>query len=93
MRNITSFRVLESLLDVLKSLFVPYFSYVFDSALEVLESMSSGPDDLWRRVMGCLYKVFLYDTNGFMNEERFKKIVKPLVSQLDMLERYEDCMV
>ena len=33
-------------------------------------------------VLDCLYKTFLYDTEGFVNKERFDMIMQPLVDQV-----------
>ena len=36
-------------------------------------------------VLDCLYKCFLYDSQRFVNKERFDRLLQPLVDQVTLL--------
>jgi U3 small nucleolar RNA-associated protein 10 len=81
-----------SLLSFLQSIFVPYFGYFLDNCVQIL---SQSPDDstskeetqmtnhLIETVLSSLTKCFLFDAEGFINKDKFDKLLLPLVNQLD----------
>ena len=40
-------------------------------------------------ILDCLYKTFLYDTESFVNKERFDIIMQPLVDQVFVTTVYQ----
>jgi hypothetical protein len=74
------FKLVHALLENLKSIFVPYFGIVFDSALDLV---TQERDAKWQVVMSCLTNCFRYDSTGFVSEERFEKAMPVLVGLLD----------
>jgi hypothetical protein len=80
------FKLVISLLTNLKSIFVPFFSFILDSSLSVLNQCLDNNEftSLWKNVMGAFLKCFTFDTVGFISKERFDKIVVPLTNQLEV---------
>jgi len=37
---------------------------------------------LCKAILNCLFKCFLYDTEGFVNKQRFDMLMQPLVDQV-----------
>ncbi len=83
-RSLTFYNIVSQLMDNLKSIFVPYFTYVFDHAIGILKQKRTSADPLWASVLRSLYGCFLYN-DGFINEQRFNVVVKPLVDQILIL--------
>jgi hypothetical protein len=75
------FKLVHALLENLKSIFVPYFGIVFDSALELIIQKRNA---MWKVVMSTLMNCFRYDSTGFVSEERFEKAMPALVGLLDI---------
>lgn len=40
---------------------------------------------LCKSVVDCLHKCFLYDTEGFVNKQRFNTLMQPLVDQVGIM--------
>ncbi|KAL0083069.1 hypothetical protein J3Q64DRAFT_1850250 [Phycomyces blakesleeanus] len=81
------YKLLDSLLDKLKSIFTPYFGYVIDDVIDRLDAYRSEekqeePDTLWNFIMSALHKSFLYDNDNLWNAEKFEKILDPVVDQM-----------
>ncbi|KAJ3261355.1 HEAT repeat-containing protein 1 [Boothiomyces macroporosus] len=93
------FRLVDSLLENLKTIFVPYYGYIMDAAIAILEEILDTKDvgALWEPVLVSLTKCFTFDTNGFVNQSRFDKILKPLVDQIDLIgahgQEYKEKMI
>ncbi|KAJ3324436.1 HEAT repeat-containing protein 1 [Boothiomyces sp. JEL0866] len=93
------FRLVEALLENLKSIFVPYYGYLVDAAITILEEILETKDvgTLWEPVLVSLVKCFTYDTNGFVNQSRFDKIQRPLIDQIDLIgahgQEYKEKMI
>jgi hypothetical protein len=86
------FKLVLGLVNNLKSIFVPYFGIFIDNALEIVVK---GRNDLWKIVIECFLKCFTFDTTGFINEERFEKVLPPLIGLLDSdsdAEEYKEDM-
>ncbi|XP_060070386.1 HEAT repeat-containing protein 1-like [Ylistrum balloti] len=100
------YRLADSLADKLKSLFTLFAGHFVQHAAELLDLNNSsktgkgyfGKGKQCRRmshqllvhVIDCLHKCFLYDTEGFLNKERFECLMQPLVDQLDNTGRSEN---
>lgn len=96
------YRTLEALSDKLKAISIPYFGYVLDNSIELLSTQFVNNDtvhhnQLFRFLVSSLYRCFLYDTDGFINKEKFDKLLPVLVLQLESVEdnseEYEDRML
>eukprot|EP01122_Echinamoeba_exundans_P010342 TRINITY_DN3853_c0_g1_i1.p1 TRINITY_DN3853_c0_g1~~TRINITY_DN3853_c0_g1_i1.p1 ORF type:complete len:2182 (+),score=594.66 TRINITY_DN3853_c0_g1_i1:566-6547(+) len=94
-RSLFFYRLLVVLADQLKSIFVPYFTYVVDHAVAILrnpanDSTTAGHVDshlLLSSVIAALHKCFLYDTEGWLDKEKFNKLMPAIVDQLDTTVR------
>lgn len=79
------YKMVDSLLEKLKSIFTPYFSYLIDdviSRLERYKEEEQAVDSLWNYIMSSLRKSFLYDSDNLWNATKFEKIVDPVVDQM-----------
>ena len=105
-RKLFLFKLSDSLLQSLKSIFVPYYGFVFDVAASVLEDAKSGSEikPIWEPVLHSLGHCFAYDSSGknllnidFVSHERFERIAIPLIDQLDLIDLhgplYKDQMI
>ncbi|KAJ3161658.1 HEAT repeat-containing protein 1 [Geranomyces michiganensis] len=94
-RQLFFYRLVDSLLGRLKSIFAPYYAYVLDSSIAKLETYNATrrTDALWTNIMLSLHKCFLYDNDGMIDADKFDKLLQPLVGQIDSLDprdkRYE----
>jgi hypothetical protein len=80
------FKLICNLVDSLKSIFVPYWSYFFDSIIDILQDtkISGKFGSLWTDCLHALLKLLSNDTVGFTTKERFEKLVNPLTDLIDM---------
>jgi len=101
-RGIFFYRLVESLADKLKSLFIPYFGYILDNSISHLQNSHEelpvqDYNQLIRFILSSLYRCFLYDTEGFINKEKFDVLLPALVKQLEEegtdYDEYEDRML
>ncbi|GAA5816136.1 hypothetical protein MFLAVUS_009661 [Mucor flavus] len=79
------YKLVDSLLEKLKSIFTPYFGYLIDDVISRLERYKEGEqaiDSLWNYIMSSLRKSFLYDSDNLWNATKFEKIVDPVVDQM-----------
>ncbi|CEG73094.1 hypothetical protein RMATCC62417_08539 [Rhizopus microsporus] len=79
------YKLTDALLEKLKSIFTPYFGYLFDDVIMRLESYKSEEqevDALWNYIMSALNKSFLYDNDNLWSAAKFEKIMDPVVDQL-----------
>lgn len=86
-RQLVFYKLLDSLLENLKLLFVPYVLMVIEQMMSILASgvadaaSQSGP---WIYVVASLTKSFLYDTEGVWKQDsRNEKLMKLLADQLE----------
>ncbi|CAH1243056.1 HEATR1 [Branchiostoma lanceolatum] len=105
-RLLTFYRLAEAMADRLKSLFVLFAGHVVKNAAATLDSNNVikaeepffGDSDTEQRksslllgyIMDCLYKVFLYDNENFVNKETFDLLMQPLVDQIENLQGGEE---
>lgn len=79
------YKLVDSLLEKLKSIFTPYFGYLIDDVIARLERYKEEAqpiDALWNYIMSSLRKSFLYDNDNLWNATKFEKIVDPVVDQM-----------
>ncbi|KAL3869078.1 hypothetical protein ACJMK2_041804 [Sinanodonta woodiana] len=98
-RILVFYRLADRLADSLRSLFTLFAGHIFQHAASMLNQnckAKSGikffPEDRKKRkkscqllmyIFDCLHKCFLYDTEGFVNKERFDSLMQPLVDQIE----------
>lgn len=89
-RSLFLYKLLDSLLEKLKSIFTPYIGYVVDDMIAKLNAYHDGtispPDTLWNYLFTTLRKSFLYDNDNLWNADRFDRIVNPVLEQLLVTE-------
>jgi hypothetical protein len=62
---------------------------VFDSTIEVLDSFQDASNlSLWSQTMQSLLLLFTFDNIEFIGQERFQKILGPLVNQLERVPQH-----
>lgn len=84
------YKLVDSLLEKLKSIFTPYFGYLIDDVISRLERYKEGEqaiDSLWNYIMSSLRKSFLYDSDNLWSATKFEKIVDPVVDQMDVTSK------
>ncbi|KAI8486292.1 HEAT repeat-containing protein 1 [Branchiostoma belcheri] len=105
-RLLTFYRLAEAMADRLKSLFVLFAGHIVKNAAATLDSNNVykteepyfGDSDADQRksslllgyILDCLYKVFLYDNENFVNKETFDLLMQPLVDQIENLQGGEE---
>ncbi|KAK9703316.1 snoRNA-binding rRNA-processing protein utp10 [Basidiobolus ranarum] len=87
-RLVFFYKLLDTLLDKLKSIISPYYVYVLDHTIAKLEEYkdedkAKATDSLWVYMVDSLHKCFLYDNDNFWSGEVFNKILQPLVDQME----------
>ncbi|CAM0135952.1 snoRNA-binding rRNA-processing protein utp10 [Umbelopsis sp. WA50703] len=84
-RTLFFYKLLDGLLEKLKSIFTPYFGYAIEHTIACLKSYTDGdrsPDTLWNYIMLAVRKSFLYDSDNLWNAEKFEKIFNPVLDQM-----------
>lgn len=94
-RSITFYRLSNNIAESLKGLFVLFAGCFINNACVLLDSCNIIKTDklyfdepekciiLVESIMKTLYSVFLYDSQNFINKEKFEIIMQPLVDQLE----------
>lgn len=92
-RIITYFRLSSEIAKSLKSLFVLFATEFIDDAARLLTKSLEGKATeqldcqktalLVQSILDTLGLVFLYDSRGFINEQRFGTLLQPLVDQIE----------
>ncbi|XP_047987936.1 HEAT repeat-containing protein 1 homolog [Leguminivora glycinivorella] len=94
-RAITFYRVSSAIADKLKGLFVLFAGHFIKNAAELLDSCNkSKTEDLYfdseekcitliNYIIKTLHIVFLYDSQNFLNKDRFETLMQPVVDQLE----------
>jgi hypothetical protein len=92
------YRLVNHLGGLLKNIFVPYYTFFVDNAVAILDNpraTSEGSQEslkdsdahtLLCSVGSSLYKCFLYDSDEWLDKDKFNKIMPSLVNQLDTLD-------
>ncbi|KAI9486718.1 MAG: hypothetical protein EXX96DRAFT_646489 [Benjaminiella poitrasii] len=84
-RALFFYKLVDALLEKLKSIFTPYFGYLIDDVMMRLERYKQEEqaiDPLWNYIMSSLRKSFLYDNDNLWNATKFEKIMDPVVDQM-----------
>lgn len=66
-RRTVLYKIVDRLLGQLRSIFVPYFSFMLDQTVELLDQAAKGElvdEDLWAAVGSALSKAFEFDEGG-----------------------------
>ncbi|KAJ2944524.1 hypothetical protein O0L34_g3869 [Tuta absoluta] len=94
-RAITFYRLSSAIADRLKGLFVLFANHFIKNAADLLDSCNiSKTEDLFfdsedkcisliNYIIKTLYLVFLYDSQSFINNDRFETLMQPIVDQLE----------
>ncbi|GAA5877943.1 hypothetical protein JCM16303_002787 [Sporobolomyces ruberrimus] len=85
-RRVVLYKIVDRLLAQLRSIFVPYFSFMLDQTTELLEAFAKGESNdstLWAAVASALTKAFDHDENGFWSAQRLAKLSSPLAHQIE----------
>ncbi|XP_077981207.1 HEAT repeat-containing protein 1-like [Glandiceps talaboti] len=98
-RLVTFYRLSNCIADKLKGLFTLFAGHLVKNSASLLndnnlsntdvaffgsdESSDAKSSLLLQYIIDCLHKCFLYDTEGFMNKDRFDCLMQPLVDQID----------
>ncbi|GAA5903331.1 snoRNA-binding rRNA-processing protein UTP10 [Sporobolomyces salmoneus] len=85
-RRVVLYKIVDRLLAQLRSIFVPYFSFMLDQTTELLEAFAKGESNdstLWSAVASALTKAFDHDENGFWSAQRLAKLSSPLAHQIE----------
>ena len=83
-RVIFFYKLVDSLLGRLKSIFAPYYNYVIDDVITRLQATEE-PSVLWNHIMSSLSKSFLYDNDNLWNASKFDKILDPVINQMSVM--------
>lgn len=83
-RVIFFYKLVDSLLGRLKSIFAPYYNYVIDDVITRLQATEE-PCVLWNHIMSSLSKSFLYDNDNLWNASKFDKILDPVINQMSVM--------
>jgi len=98
-RSLFFFKLVDGTADTLKSIFVPYYGYFMDNTIRYLNSYAPGSEEknaaplehsILCFIFSSLYKCFLYDTESFINKEKFDNLLLPLVNQLENIRGSEE---
>ncbi|KAM3962725.1 HEAT repeat containing 1 homolog l(2)k09022 [Aphomia sociella] len=112
-RVITFYRLSAAIANQLKGLFVLFAGHFMKNAAELLDSCNnSKTEDLYfdseekcivlvKCIIKTLHFVFLYDSQNFLNKERFETLMQPVVDQLEntvggisnLKSRAEECLI
>jgi len=86
-RQLMFYKLVDALLDNLKTLFVPYMSLVLDQMTTILAAgatHASAQTGSWLYVVSSLGKSFIHDTEGLWKQDsRSEKLMKLLTDQLE----------
>lgn len=84
-RTLFFYKLMDALLEKLKSIFTPYISYLIDDIIRRLTDYHEGvisPNTLWIYIMTTLRKSFLYDNDNLWSADKFNRIIDPVIDQL-----------
>ncbi|KAJ3102725.1 HEAT repeat-containing protein 1 [Phlyctochytrium planicorne] len=91
-RQATFYRVMDSLMSKLKSIFAPYFTQMVDPCIQALDKYKDKfvVDEAWMLMMGCLQKYFTYNPDFAFTPEKFQNLFTPIVEQIDLVSLHGD---
>uniref|UniRef100_A0ACB8GBL6 HEAT repeat-containing protein 1 n=2 Tax=Sphaerodactylus townsendi TaxID=933632 RepID=A0ACB8GBL6_9SAUR len=97
-RLLTFCRLADCIADHLKGLFALFAGHLVKPFSDTLNQINTSKTDeaffdseentaksclLLQFILGCLYKIFLYDSHHFVSKERAESLMMPLVDQLE----------
>ncbi|CAH2104988.1 unnamed protein product [Euphydryas editha] len=94
-RTITFYRLSSAIADKLKGLFVLFAGHFIKNAAELLDACNNSKNEelffdtddkcilLIKYIIKTLHIVFLYDSQSFLNKDRFETLMQPVVDQLE----------
>jgi U3 small nucleolar RNA-associated protein 10 len=89
-RWVPCFRLVHRLAAQLRQFFVPYFSHLLKTAVDILLGAAAGDATenhdgvlLKHLVLAALTECFTHDVDGFLTKERFESLLGPLCQQLE----------
>ncbi|XP_045774481.1 HEAT repeat-containing protein 1 [Maniola jurtina] len=94
-RAITFYRISCAIADKLKGLFVLFAGHFIKNAADLLDSCNNSKNEqlyfdsdekcisLINYIIKTLHIVFLYDSQSFLNKDRFETLMQPVVDQLE----------
>jgi len=104
-KSLFFYKLVDRTGDTLKSIFVPYYGYFLDNIIRYLNAFSTEREEetenslensMLQSLISSLYKCFLYDTESFINKDKFDNLLIPLVNQLENTrgseEQYDERM-
>ncbi|KAM0756059.1 hypothetical protein T439DRAFT_308506 [Meredithblackwellia eburnea MCA 4105] len=84
-RRTVMYKLVDRLLSQLKSIVVPYYSFMIEQTTELFTSFAAGDledQDLWSAMVSSLTKALESDENGFWTPARLAKLSKQIASQV-----------
>ncbi|KAI5481102.1 U3 small nucleolar RNA-associated protein 10 [Pseudohyphozyma bogoriensis] len=85
-RRTVLYKLVDRLLVQLKSIFVPYYSFMLDQTIELFDAFAKGDLrdlNLWTAVSSALTKAIEYDESGFWTPVRLGKLSEVIANQLE----------
>ncbi|XP_033103567.1 HEAT repeat-containing protein 1-like [Anneissia japonica] len=93
-RLLTFYQVTDMLAERMKSIFTLFAGHMIKNCAELLDHCNSTKSSeqlftgtkcslLLHSILSTLYKVFLYDKEGFVSKERFEMFMIPLLNQVE----------
>ncbi|XP_072937349.1 HEAT repeat-containing protein 1 [Epargyreus clarus] len=94
-RTITFYRLSSAIANKLKGLFVLFAGHFIKNAAELLDACNTSKTEnlyfdseakclsLINYILKTLHVVFLYDSQSFLNKDRFETLMQPVVDQLE----------
>ncbi|GAA5867626.1 hypothetical protein JCM8547_001319 [Rhodosporidiobolus lusitaniae] len=86
-RRTVLYKVVDRLVGQLKSIFVPYWSFMLDQTVELLDGFAKGEQtdaDLWNAIAVSLTKALDADETGFWTPSRLAKLSSPIAHQIEV---------
>lgn len=91
---LTFFLLTNKIAEALKTLFLLFARDIINDAANLLneynaakqnieEDVEALTSDIVKSILNTLYTLFLHDSNGFINNQRFEALMQPLVDQLE----------
>jgi len=81
-RKIVLFKTVDKMLAQLKSIAVPYYSFMLDQAVQLVSSQDTDAQ-LLTTVMSTLSRALEHDNSGFWTAARLSKLVTPLAQHIE----------
>ncbi|GAA6015436.1 hypothetical protein JCM10207_008593 [Rhodosporidiobolus poonsookiae] len=86
-RRTVLYKMVDRLLSQLRSIFVPYYSFMLEQTVELLDGFAKGEQrdpHLWNAVASALAKALEFDESAFWTPARLAKLSSPLARQIEV---------